>query len=158
MPTLILLRHGKSDRSGDEDDIDRPLTDRGRRQAPDAGRWLNDNVPRIDLAIVSPAARAQATWDLVAAELDPAPPERTDDRVYANTASHLLSAVRDAPDSAESVIVVGHNPGLEELVTRLTGESIELSTSAIAVIEMQSWASAGDGSGVVTSQGRPPTG
>jgi phosphohistidine phosphatase len=158
MPTLILLRHGKSDRSGDEDDVARPLTDRGRRQAPEAGRWLTENVPRIDLAIVSPAVRAQTTWDLVAAEFDAPPPVRTDDRVYANSASDLLATVRDAPDTADTVVLVGHNPGLEELVSRLTGESIELSTSAIAVIEVPSWASAGDGSGVLRSQGRPPAG
>ncbi len=63
--TLILLRHAKSDWSGDEVDLARPLADRGRRQAPDSGRWLNANIGSIALALVSPAERARSTWDLV---------------------------------------------------------------------------------------------
>ena len=68
--TLILLRHAKSDWSGMEADIRRPLAQRGRRQAPEAGRWLGANVDNIDLVVLSPATRAQQTWELVAAELD----------------------------------------------------------------------------------------
>jgi len=79
--TLILLRHAKSDWTGGEADIDRGLAKRGRRQAPDAGRWLASSIERIDLAVVSPANRARRTWDLVAAELDGPPPMRVDDRV-----------------------------------------------------------------------------
>ena len=59
--TLILLRHAKSDWSGDEAGIARPLGKRGRRQAPAAGRWLAANVDRVDLAVVSPASRARGT-------------------------------------------------------------------------------------------------
>jgi phosphohistidine phosphatase len=59
--TLILLRHANSDWSGDDADIARPLAKRGRRQAPDAGRWLAANIDSIDLAVVSPAIRARST-------------------------------------------------------------------------------------------------
>ena len=62
--TLILLRHAKSDWSGSAPDFDRPLAERGRAQAPLAGRWLANHVDRIDLAIVSPAERARETWEL----------------------------------------------------------------------------------------------
>src|SRR5689334_23877903 len=88
--TLILLRHAKSDWSGDETDVARPLAKRGRRQAPDAGRWLAENLDRVDLAIVSPAERARSTWDLVAVEFDARPRRRIDDRVYAASAQELL--------------------------------------------------------------------
>ena len=71
--TLILLRHSKSDWSTNEADLDRPLAKRGRRQAPEAGRWLATHVDRIDLAVVSTARRARTTWDLVSAELGERP-------------------------------------------------------------------------------------
>ena len=96
--TLILLRHAKSDWSGDEPDVDRPLAKRGRRQAPEAGRWLAANIDRIDLAVVSPASRARSTWDLVAAELPVPPPTRIDDRVYAASDAELLAVVRGPAD------------------------------------------------------------
>src|SRR3954447_12464494 len=69
----IPLRHAKSDWSGDAADIERPLADRGWRQAPDAGRWLAANIGSISLAVVSPAARATSTWKVVAAEVDVPP-------------------------------------------------------------------------------------
>ena len=68
--TLILLRHAKSDWSGNEADVDRPLSKRGLRQAPHAGRWLAHSISSIDLAVVSPATRARSTWELASAELD----------------------------------------------------------------------------------------
>ncbi|MGZ4592780.1 MAG: SixA phosphatase family protein, partial [Actinomycetes bacterium] len=92
--TLILLRHAKSDWSGGEADIDRPLGKRGRRQAPDAGRWLAASIDSIDLAVMSPARRARSTWNLVSAELDVPPPTRIDDRVYTESDSELLDVVR----------------------------------------------------------------
>jgi phosphohistidine phosphatase len=155
--TVILLRHAKSDRSGDEDDVARPLSDRGRRQAPEAGRWLNASYPHIDLAVVSPAARAQESWELAAPELDSPPPVRVDDRIYANVATDLLAVLRDTPETASTVVLVGHNPGFEELVSHLTGASIEMPTSAMAVIDVPgAWAAADDGSATLRSHGRPP--
>ncbi|MGH3459301.1 SixA phosphatase family protein [Aeromicrobium sp.] len=156
--TLVLLRHAKSDWSGEEADLARPLADRGRRQAPEAGRWLNANIGLLDLAIVSPAARAKESWNLVAAELDTPPPVRIDERVYAASDNELLAVVRDVPDDLGTVVLVGHNPAIEELVSRLTGESIPMPTSAIAVITATgAWTSVGHGSEVLRSAGRPPT-
>lgn len=155
---LILLRHGKSDWSGHEADISRPLSKRGRRQAPDAGTWLAANIDRIDLAVVSPASRARRTWDLVAAELDVSPPTRIDDRVYAASDRELLTVVRQLPDDVETVVLVGHNPGLEELACVLTGESAPMPTSAVAVITLSgAWSTAGDDPAVLRASGRPPT-
>jgi phosphohistidine phosphatase len=155
--TLILLRHAKSDWSGTEPDVRRPLAARGRRQAPQAGRWLAENVDHLDLAVVSPAVRARQTWALVAAELTPAPPTTVDDRVYAASGRLLLSVVRELPPAVDTVVLVGHNPGVEDLALDLTGEPVALPTSAIAVVSWPgSWSTAGVGSAVLAAAGRPP--
>jgi phosphohistidine phosphatase len=155
--TLILLRHAKSDWSGDSADIDRPLAERGRRQAPNVGRWLQANIDSIDLAVVSPATRAASTWDLVADELDVPPTPRVDDRLYAASADELLTIVRGLPDDAGTVVLVGHNPGLEDLVAILTGEATRMVTSALAVMKVPTpWATAAPRGATLVVSGRPP--
>jgi phosphohistidine phosphatase len=155
--TLVLLRHAKSDWSGGEADIDRPLAKRGRRQAPDAGRWLATNLDGIDLAVISPANRARSTWELASAELAAPPPRRVDERVYAASGDELLAVVQELPDHAETVVLVGHNPGIEDLASRLTGEWPPMPTSALAVISVPgSWSSAGRQPAVLRASGRPP--
>lgn len=130
--TLILLRHAKSDWTGSVPDVERPLADRGRDQAPLAGRWLASRCGRVDLAVVSPARRARQTWELVASGLPVAAPTRLDDRVYAASADRLLDVVRAVPEDVRSLIVVGHNPGMEELASLLAGEGVTMRTSGIA--------------------------
>jgi phosphohistidine phosphatase len=154
---LILLRHAKSDWSGSEADIDRPLAKRGRRQAPDAGRWLSANIESIDLAVVSPAQRARSTWDLVSSELAIAPPTRIDDRLYTDSERGLLGVVRELSDDVATVVLVGHNPGLENLVSRLIDAPVPMPTSALAVIEVTgSWSTVSHLSSVLRVSGRPP--
>ncbi len=156
--TLILLRHAKSDWSGDEPDVDRPLTKRGKRQAPEAGHWLAGSSAHLDLAVVSPARRARSTWELVAAELEAAPPARIDERVYAASGSALLRVVRGLPAAAGTVVLVGHNPGLEELILLLTGEWVRMPTSALALVTLPgAWRSAGGAAATVAAAGRPPS-
>jgi phosphohistidine phosphatase len=157
--TLVLLRHAKSDWTHDVADADRPLAKRGTRQAPEAGRWLASHLDRIDLAVVSSALRARSTWELASAEL-PSPPEvRVDQRVYAASETELLEVVRDLPDGLSTVVLVGHNPGLEDLVDALTGSWTPMPTSAIAVVDLSGgWAAAGDGTGRLRASGRPPPG
>ena len=159
MYTLILLRHGKSDWSGGEPDHLRPLARRGRRQVPEAGRWLADNVGAIDLAVVSPAERTRETWGLAAAELAVPPPVREDDRVYAGSARSLLGVLRELPGEVATVVLVGHNPGVEDLVASLTGRSVSMPTSALAVIDLSGpWSAAPNTAAELRAQGRPPTG
>ena len=156
--TLILLRHAKSDWSGDERDHDRPLAARGRRQAPGAGRWLAANVGSMDLAVVSTAKRARATWDLVSEGLDQSTRTHYDDRVYAASARELLAIVRSLDEALGTVVLVGHNPGTEDLAETLTGDQVAMPTSALAVIELPStWDSAGRVLGRLRAAGRPPT-
>ena len=156
--TLILLRHAKSDWSGDERDSLRPLAERGRRQAPEAGRWLAANADAIDLALVSSATRAQQTWHLASAELAAPPPVQIEERAYAATAGELLDLVRELPAEVGTAVVVGHNPGLEDLATMLASRSVEMPTSALAVISWTGeWESAGTVDASLMASGRPPS-
>lgn len=155
--TLILLRHAKSDWSGGEADVDRPLADRGRRQAPETGAWLAENAGGIDLAVVSSALRARSTWELVAARLDVPPEARYDDRAYGASSDELLEIIHELPEDAATVVLVGHNPGLEDLVTVLTGEWTPMPTSALAVMTLAgTWSAAHAYSAELKASGRPP--
>jgi len=159
MRTLIVVRHAKSDWAGDEPDRDRPLAKRGLRQMPESAAWIAEHHPTVDLAVVSPARRAQQTWQILAEALastgstNEAPEVLTDERVYAAWGRDLVALVQALPAAATTVVLVGHNPGLEELVAELTGEGIELPTSAVAVITFDSdWR----GAGHFETHGRPP--
>jgi len=131
---LVVLRHAKSSWPTGVADHERPLAGRGRRAAPLAGRWLAEHVDRIDLVVCSSAVRARQTWTRAGAELGRAPELRIDERVYAASGRTLLALARELPDEARTVLLVGHNPGLEELVENLTGAPCGLKTSSIAVL------------------------
>lgn len=123
--TLVLIRHAKAVHPDDRDDHGRALADQGRRDAPVIGRWLRDQDVSVQVAVVSGARRTVETYRLLAAELPGAPsPEVTDDVYYAS-AGDLLEIVRGLPAEAESVVVVGHNPGIGMLANALDdGESV----------------------------------
>ena len=141
---LIALRHAKSDWSDAVADHDRPLAGRGRKEAALAGRWLRENAADIDLVVCSSAKRARQTWKLVAKQLDNAPPARVDDRLYAASVRGLLAVVGKLPESARAVLLIGPNPGLEELVADLGGVGWPMKTSSIAVLSSRSeWAEVG---------------
>jgi phosphohistidine phosphatase len=131
---LVLLRHAKSAWPDGVSDHRRPLTDRGRRDATAAGGWLREHVPALDAVVLSPAERTRETWALVAAELDPPPAAREDDRIYGAPPVVLLDVVDDLPDEAATVLLIGHNPGLQDVVTLLSGEKREMKTASVAVL------------------------
>lgn len=122
MKQLLLLRHAKS--SWDDPrlaDFDRPLSGRGLKAAPLVGRELARRGWLPDLALVSPALRTRDTWRLVAAELPIGVPVEFTEALYEATAADILAAVGKASAATNSVLVLGHNPGLEEFARRLAG-------------------------------------
>ena len=105
---------------------------------------------------MSPATRARSTWDLVAAELAEVPTTHVDDRVYAASRDELLDVVTDLPEDTGTVVLVGHNPGFEELVEHLTGEPVPLPTSAIALVDVPgAWSDVRVGSCTLRASGPP---
>jgi phosphohistidine phosphatase len=144
--TLVVLRHAKSAWPAGVADADRPLADRGERDAPAVGRWLREHVPDIDLTVCSPAVRTRQTWRLVAGELDRIPAFRLDERIYDADVPDLLAVLHELPDTVSTVVLVGHNPGLSDLVHTLTGDAIEMKTSSVAVLRgPDQWTSLSDG-------------
>jgi phosphohistidine phosphatase len=142
---LVLLRHAKS-AWPDVPDDQRPLAPRGRRDAPEAGRWLRSSGHTPDQVLCSPAQRARQTWRLAATGLDPAPPVDHDPRIYHADVELLLRVLREVPEHIGTLLVVGHEPTMRDLTLHLTGggshdESdalqrvrLKFPTSAIAVL------------------------
>lgn len=153
--TLIVIRHAKSDWDVPVGDRERPLKRRGRRQAPVTGRWVAENLDPPDLAVISPAVRAMETWELVAAELPNPPPTRVEPAVYTFDGAELRDVVRALPSDARTVILVGHSPAVDELVGKLTGLPVRMTTSALAVVGLSTWQTA---SGQLRAVGRPADG
>ncbi|MDO5503587.1 MAG: histidine phosphatase family protein [Actinomycetia bacterium] len=158
MATLVVIRHAKSDWSTPITDRDRPLARRGRKQAPKTGRWIGAHLAPVQLAVVSVAARAAQTWERVSAELEYAVDTRHSEDAYTFDAKDLLSVVAELPTGVEVAALVSHNPAVEELVSTLTGEWVPMPTSALAVIELSDWATAGMEQGRLIAAGRPADG
>lgn len=114
------------------------------------GRRLGQLVEEIDLALVSPATRTQQTWELLSGALGPVGEVRTEDRIYQAWGEDLLDVVHGVPDSAATVLLVGHEPGMSELVLLLADReapdlrdqvAAKFPTCAVAVLEHESsWA------------------
>lgn len=157
---LVILRHAKSAWPPELDDHDRPLAKRGRRDAPVAGQWLRGYGYVPDLVLCSTAVRARRTWELAAEALDARPPVVHDTELYHASAGELMDAVRRTAPETRTLLLVGHNPGLQELVLTLAAESVheglarareKFPTCAIAVLEWQGrWASLGPRGALLT--------
>jgi phosphohistidine phosphatase len=148
--TLTILRHAKSDWPEGMPDLQRPLAERGKREAPAAGRWLRDSVPSLSIVVCSPARRARETCALALAELGYEPPVRFEDRLYGQPPGTLIEVIAELDSQTTSALFVGHNPELSQLVGILTGTAVELKTSSIAVITFaDDWASAEPGNGTL---------
>lgn len=117
---LILLRHAKSDYPLGVSDHQRPLAGRGNREAPAAGRWLVDHELIPDYILCSDAMRAKATCAWVISELgEKAPTPYLDSRIYSAGVSQLCSIINETPDTVSNLLVIGHQPVLQELALRL---------------------------------------
>jgi phosphohistidine phosphatase len=152
MKTLSLLRHAKS---GWDDpvarDFDRPLNARGRKGAKVMGRYMREEGLHFDHVVASPAARVVETldglWDGYGHSLE----AKLDKRIYLASAATLLDVVQETPDGAATLLLSGHNPGMEELILALVPETAgddlrdaveeKYPTAALAEIEfdVESW-------------------
>ena len=133
MRTLVVLRHAKSDWPEGVPDHDRPLAERGRRDAPVAGQWIAENVGPLDEVVVSTAQRTRQTWALAQPHVTVTGGVSFDDRVYAASAAALMSVLRQVRPDARDVLLVGHNPGCEDLATTLAGSHDDDAWAAMAV-------------------------
>ncbi len=146
---LLILRHAKSDwDSSATTDYDRPLTRRGKHDAPKVGAWLYREGLVPDYVVSSPAERARQTAVKVCKGLEIGKGRIVwDPEVYEANLEDLLAVLARCPADASTVLLIGHNPGLEYLVRHLCGEDLEspadgklLPTAALVRLEMpESW-------------------
>ena len=147
MKTLLLVRHAKSS-WGDQTlpDHERPLNHRGRRDAPRVGARLRERGVVPDVIVTSTAVRARSTAEILAQALDLGSGRIVEDgRLYGASPDGLLEIIRALGDESTSVMLVGHNPEIGELASRLSDEIGEMSTCAVAEFrfDVADWAEVG---------------
>ena len=132
--TLMLLRHAKAEQVQGKPDHDRELAPRGRKDARAVGEWLRDApqtlvIPSgvIDLVLCSTSERTRQTLDGVCAGGASFKDTRFDERIYDAGATGLLDVLREVPDSVNSVLMIGHGPGVPVLATALARKGAGLS-------------------------------
>lgn len=156
---LILVRHAKSAWPDGVADHERPLAGRGRRDAPEVGRWLAGTGVQPEVAYVSSAARARATFDLLSAELTAPVRAIVTDDVYGASTGDLLDLIRGADDDVQSVLIVGHNPGIGMLASLLDERRsglFDFKTSAVAVFDISTpWAEVNPGAAHLAASAVP---
>lgn len=119
---IVLLRHAKADWP-QVSDHERPLAERGRQDAPVAGRRLADSGIDFDLALCSTAARTRETWKLAVHELPRRPKTVYEERVYEASPGELIAVLNELRDDVSDVLLIGHNPGVQGLVEVLAESS-----------------------------------
>jgi phosphohistidine phosphatase len=155
---LFLLRHAKSARPDDVADYDRPLAERGRKTAPLIGAYMAREHLFPDLVLVSPARRTQETWKRVAEALPASIAERDVPNLYGAPATRILGILGRIEPSVRTVMLVGHNPGLQDVASSLVGsgdpeacarlaEKFPTAGLAIIAFETDHWADISAGSG-----------
>jgi phosphohistidine phosphatase len=137
MKALLLLRHAKSSKDDPAlRDFDRPLNDRGKDDAKLIGRFMRERSISPDLVISSPAKRAQRTAELVTKAAGLTINIALDERIYEADVHRLLLVVSQIEPAMNVVMLVGHNPGFEDLVEVLTGRPPRLPTASLAQIDL----------------------
>jgi phosphohistidine phosphatase len=146
MKTLCLLRHAKSDWDNPAlSDHDRPLNKRGRKAARRMARLIQDEQVDIDHVLCSTAVRTQETWARMQdewADKPEATPVVVHERgLYLCEVDDIPPLIRRMPADCRSLLVIGHNPGMEEMLAALTGQPERFPTAALAVlhVEIDDW-------------------
>ncbi|HEX2147018.1 MAG TPA: histidine phosphatase family protein [Pseudorhizobium sp.] len=159
---LLLLRHAKSAWPEDMPDHQRPLAERGLVAAPAMGNYMAREHLLPDLVLVSDARRTQETWDLVKRRLPDEPEARLVPELYEAPSHGMLDVLRRTEVEAATVLMMGHNPGMQELALMLVGEgnlqaraalAEKFPTAALAVIDFPcfGWMDLEPGSGTLSS-------
>jgi len=142
--TLYLMRHAESSWSGtDLSDFDRTLNERGIRDAPEMGRRLKVRGPLPEIILCSPAKRAMQTFENMGLGIENVV---FDERIYAASTGELLDIIQSLENDCDSAMLIGHNPTMARLISRLSDIRIDSTpTCAIATIGLASthWRKAG---------------
>ena len=152
MKTLFLLRHAKAENgAAGLADFDRGLNDRGRRESKAAGELIKNQNHQLDLVLSSPALRAHETTELALASAGLHSEIRFDLRIYEASVQILLAALSEVHDPTASIMLVGHNPGLEDLMRTLTGRAEQMKPATIANINLNidQWSSIRENTGTL---------
>jgi phosphohistidine phosphatase len=151
MRTLLLLRHGKAENRATGGDHARALTRRGAQDSGTSARRIRALGLHPDAVVTSDARRAGQTAEIVAAILGAPAPTR-EPRIYLADRDDLLAVVRGLPDTDECALLVGHNPGFQDLANLLAGGGVdELPTAGLVHLELPAsrWKDAGPGSAIL---------
>jgi phosphohistidine phosphatase len=146
MSTLLVLRHAQAaPEEPHGTDEDRPLTEDGLRAAAKIGRLVKDEQLLPALLLSSSARRTRETVERFVASSGYSGPVRFLDELYLAEASAIVDVLEKHAGAATRVLLVGHNPGLEDLIARLTGESVSLPTAALVecAFELDDWSALG---------------
>lgn len=145
MKTLVLCRHAKSDWPAGVEDIKRPLKSRGIKDAGKLGKLLKSHDFEPDLIVSSPANRAHSTAKLIANEIGYVADIQIESSVYFGGLADLIAVIEELPDEADTVMIFGHNPTMEQAVRFLqkSQQIFEMPTSGMACFEnyQDNWAS-----------------
>jgi len=158
MKTIYLLRHAKSSWKDESlSDIERPLNGRGKKAAETMGAFLKKEKILVDLVLSSSAVRARQTIDRVLVAANIVTDVRFDERIYEAGVQRLVEIVRQIENGKKNVVLVGHNPGFEELLEWLTGTLETMQTGTLAKIGLKtaSWDSISEKSGTLEWIVRP---
>ena len=160
MKTLIVMRHARAEPDSPSGDFARKLTPKGIAEATAGSGRIASLELRPDRVVTSGAARALATAEIAASRLDALELLVMDDRIYDAEFAALFLVVTEIPDECETVLLVGHNPGVEDFVDQLAaghGGLAAFTPAAFVVIDISvaSWGALGASCGVVRSSWRP---
>jgi phosphohistidine phosphatase len=138
MKTLLLLRHAKPENAvGSMSDFDRALNDRGRGEAEAVGKYIQQQALTLDLVLSSPALRARETTELVLSAAELEVNVNFDQQVYEAGWRQLLVLLSEVEEETPLVMLVGHNPALEDLVHVLTDRTEHMTPATLAKIDLE---------------------